>query len=119
MTLLDVIRNPWPWYVAGPMLALVMFGLVYFDRTFGFSSNLRTMCTLAGAGKVADFFQFDWRAQKWNLMFLAGTILGGFLSYQWLMTDQKVELSERAAQSLNNDLGFDGVAVLQNCHRDG
>lgn len=111
MSLMEMIREPWPWYVAGPMLALVMFGLVYFDRTFGFSSNLRTMCTLAGAGKVADFFRFDWRAQKWNLMFLAGTILGGFLSYQYLMDNQKIELSDGARRSLSSDLGFDDVAL--------
>ena len=59
---------PWPWYVAGPSIALVMGLLVYFGKSFGVSSNLRTMCSLAGAGNYVEFFKFDWKSQIWNLV---------------------------------------------------
>lgn len=58
-------------------------------RAFGVSSNLRTLCSMAGAGRQSDFFRIDWRAQRWNLLFAAGNIFtplglttlvgGGFL----------------------------------------
>ncbi|MFN3952702.1 MAG: YeeE/YedE family protein [Thermaurantimonas sp.] len=83
----DFIMNPWPWWFSGTLIAATMFTLIFFGKQFGFSSNLRTICTIAGAGKKVKFFNFDWRSQVWNLMFLTGSILGGFvaknmLSYQ-------------------------------------
>ena len=106
MDILQIIREPWPWFVAGPIIAFVMFALLYFDKTFGFSSNLRTMCSAAGAGTVAEFFRFDWKNQKWNLAFLAGAIIGGFLSFQFLMDHQQVDIHTDTVTNLNNDLGF-------------
>ena len=46
--------GPWPWYVAGPIIAATMFLLLYWGTEFGFSSNLRTMCTIVGADRVSD-----------------------------------------------------------------
>ena len=58
---------------------LIMLTLTYFGKTFGMSSNLRTMCSMAGAGKMSNYFDFDWREQKWNLAVVLGAIAGGFL----------------------------------------
>lgn len=78
------ILEPWPWYVGGPMIALTLISLLLLGKSFGFSSNLRTLCAMAGAGKSCDFFCLDWKAQTWNLLFLVGTILGGFIGYYFL-----------------------------------
>jgi len=110
MNILELIRSPWEWYVAGPMIALVMFLMLYFGKTFGFSTNLRTICSMAGAGKVADFFVWDWKAQKWNLTFVLGAILGGFVAHQWLMNSEEIELSAGAVKSLQ-ELGFSNVGA--------
>ena len=77
--MVEFISQPWAWYVAGPILAVVMFLLVYFGKNFGLSANLRTMCSIGGAGKVNDFFRFEWKAQRWNLVFVIGAILGGLI----------------------------------------
>ncbi len=69
--------SPWPWYVAGPAITFVMAALLLTGKRLGLSSNLRTMCSIAGAGKLADYFRFDWKSQTWNLVFVAGTVLGG------------------------------------------
>jgi hypothetical protein len=58
---MEWIFEPWPWYVAGPLIAGIMFLLLFGGKNFGMSSNLRTMCTIGGAGKKADFFAFDWK----------------------------------------------------------
>lgn len=76
--------QPWPWYVAGPAIAFVMFSLLYFGKSFGVSSNLRTICSILGAGKNCDFFEFKWRDQIWNLVFALGMILGGFIASNYL-----------------------------------
>ena len=70
------IFEPWPWYTSGAMIALIMFLLIMIDKTFGMSSNLRTLCTICGADRTADFFKFDWKAQRWNLIVVLGVIIG-------------------------------------------
>lgn len=92
--------EPWPWYVAGPLLSMVLFCMLYFGKTFGFSSNLRTICSIGGAGKVASFFDFNWRGQIWNLTFLVGTVLGAWIATQHLMNDHKIDLNPKTVASL-------------------
>jgi uncharacterized protein len=58
---MDLILQPWPWYVSGALIAFVMWLLLYFGKSFGFSNNLRTLCTMCGADKFAPFFQFNWK----------------------------------------------------------
>jgi len=81
---MDVIYGTWPWYVSGFLIGAVMLLLVYFGNTFGMSSNLRTMCTILGAGKTSDFFKFDWKTQRWNLAVVLGAMLGGFIAVTYL-----------------------------------
>lgn len=99
--MIEWIAQPWPWYTSGILIALVMFLLLYFGKSFGMSSNLRTMCTISGAGKFSDFFRFDWKAQSWNLVFVLGTITGGFIAAQFLNANS-IELSAEMLQEMKN-----------------
>lgn len=103
--LLELIQQPWPWYVAGPVIAFVMFFLVMSDKRLGLSSNLRTMCSMLGAGKNCDFFDFDWKASTWNLVFVAGLIIGGFISHNFLSPNDEVQLSAQTVIELQA-MGF-------------
>jgi uncharacterized membrane protein YedE/YeeE len=100
------IYEPWPWYVAGPIIALVMLLLLFFGKSFGMSANLRTVCSIAGAGKYASFFKFDWKNQIWNLVFALGAVLGGFISFQFLSNGQPIDISPKTMASLEQ-LGVD------------
>ena len=100
MDFFEIIKEPWPWYLAGPAIAAVMALLLYLGYTFGISSTLRTLCAISGAGKFADFFRFDWKAQTWNLVFVAGTILGGVISSQFLMDSTKVDINPEVKTEL-------------------
>ena len=83
--------------------------LLYYGKSFGFSSNLRTICTLAGAGKRVPFFDFDWKTQKWNLFFLVGSIIGGLVAGTWLKNDQPMQLSFNTIRDLKAlGVHFDG-----------
>lgn len=65
--------HPMPWYIAGPLIGLVVPALLIAgNKAFGVSSNLRHLCSaLAPCG--IDFFEHDWKEMGlWNLTFLAG-----------------------------------------------
>jgi len=103
---MQYILNPWPWYVSGPLIALVMALLLYFGKTFGMSSNLRTFCTIGGAGRFSDFFKFNWKAQSWNLIVVFGAILGGFIATHFLSNDSVSDLNPITITELQK-MGFE------------
>ena len=98
--MLDLIKQPWPWYVAGPIIAFVMALMLFFGKRFGLSSNLRTMCSILGAGRNCEFFDFNWKDQLWNLVFAAGLLIGGALARYLLTPDVSVVLSEATVSEL-------------------
>ncbi len=98
--LLTWLQQPWPWYVAGPIIALTMLSLLFFGNTFGISSNLRTVCSVLGAGKNCEYFDFNWKSQRWNLVFALGLIIGGVVAQLFLTTDVQVQISEATAAEL-------------------
>ncbi|MBM3401609.1 MAG: YeeE/YedE family protein [Bacteroidetes bacterium] len=94
------------------MIAAIMFFLLFFGQSFGFSSNLRTICAAAGLAKSAKIFDFNWKSQMWNLVFLVGAILGGFISREFLSTDAPVLISEATIQDLSK-MGIAAPDALQ------
>ncbi|MFY0713020.1 YeeE/YedE family protein [Seonamhaeicola sp. NFXS20] len=112
---MEIILNPWPWYISGPLIAFVMALLFYFGKTFGMSSNLRTMCTVLGANKFSDFFKFNWKEQKWNLIVVLGAIIGGFIATQFLSNGSPTNLNPITIAELQN-LGLEnpGATLLPN-----
>ncbi|WP_330442146.1 YeeE/YedE family protein [Flavobacterium sp. C4GT6] len=105
---MDWILEPWPWYVAGPLITLTMALLLFIGKNFGMSSNLRTLCTMCGAGNTCDFFCFDWRSQKWNLLIMIGAVLGGFIAFNFLSVNQVPKLNDEVITQLNT-LGFESA----------
>lgn len=91
--LIELLKAPWHWSVSGLSIAFVMYLLLYSGGEFGVSSNLRTLCTIGGAGKFSEFFKTDWRKSSWNLVFVGGSIVGAFLSSQFLMNPYHSEVS--------------------------
>lgn len=110
--MIEFIKQPWTWWFSGIVISSIMFILLFFGKSFGFSSNLRTMCSIAGAGKVVKFFDFDWKTQTWNLVFLVGAILGGFIANQFLSTTDPVQISAATIEDLQK-LGFSAPEGIQ------
>ncbi len=105
---MDWMYEPWPWYVAGPLIALTMFILLFLGKKFGMSSNLETMCAIGGAGKAAEYFRFDWKKDRWNLMVVVGAVIGGFLASQY-MSNNTVEINPEVARQLSEDYDIDSA----------
>ena len=110
---MEFILQPWPWYVTGPMIAVVMLALIYFGKTFGMSGNLRTFCTIGGAGRFSSFFKFDWKDEIWNLTVVAGAIIGGYLAVHFLSDGSVIDLNPNTVSKLGT-LGFEdaGASLL-------
>ena len=108
--IIEFLSQPWPWYVAGPLIAAVMFVLLFLGKTFGVSSTLRTTCAAMGAGKTSDFFRFDWKDQAWNLAFVAGAMVGGFIVAQWLPNPEPILLAEATVNRLQA-LGIENPGI--------
>ncbi len=100
--MIDFIKQPWPWYVAGPIIAIVYTLLLYFGKNFGISASLRSICSAFGAGRKISFFRFDWKGQIWNLMFVLGAVIGGFIAAQWLSDHSPMDLSEKTKRNLES-----------------
>lgn len=81
----QLLSEPWPWYVAGPLLALIMFVLLYFGHEFGISENFRLMCAADGADKYNEFFRIDWKNGGWNLLVALGAVFGGYLASHYFI----------------------------------
>ena len=96
----EFLTQPWPWYFGGAMISIVLLLLVWSGKTFGMSSNLRTLCSMMGAGKKVSFFDFDWKAQQWNLIVSLGVILGGFIASNFIASTNAVAISQNTVDQL-------------------
>lgn len=83
-----------------------MLALIYFGKTFGMSSNLRSLCTIGGAGKFIEFFNFDWKSQRWNLAVVFGAMLGGFVAVHYMSDPSNVSINPQSISQLEY-LGID------------
>jgi uncharacterized membrane protein YedE/YeeE len=103
LQLQQFIAEPWPWYVAGPILALIMFILLYFGHEFGISDNLRLMCAADGADEMNEFFKIDWKSGGWNMMVALGAVFGGYLVSHYFIGSEGdlAHISSATVQQLN------------------
>lgn len=91
--MIEFLSHPWHWSVSGAMIAFVMFVLLWFGGEFGASSNLRTICAIGGAGGKHTFFDFEWKDQLWNLVFICSAILGGYLAITFIPSPEPVQVA--------------------------
>lgn len=103
---MDVIFKTWPWYVSGFLIGMVMLSLIYFGKSFGMSSNLKTLCSMTGIGRQVSFFDFDWKAQRWNLVVVVGAMLGGFVAVHFMSDSSNVAINPKTIAQLAT-LGID------------
>lgn len=97
----EFISQPWPWWMGGITIGLTLYLLFKFNKDFGLSANLRTMCAADGAGKYSDFFEFEWGKQGWNLMVALGAMFGGYIAANYFGGDGMAHVSQAAVDTLN------------------
>ena len=105
--MLEIIRQPWPWYVAGTLIGLTVPALLLIgNKHFGVSSALRHICPACVPGNIS-FFKYDWKKETWNLFFVAGILLGGIVATQFLSNPDPIVVAAKTTkdlQALNIDV---------------
>jgi hypothetical protein len=98
--MLDLIKQPWHWSVAGVLIGLIVPALLLLgNKKFGISSSLRHICAACVPANI-PFFKYDWRKETWNLFFVAGILIGGFLAVTFLQNPQEIQVAEATKQTL-------------------
>lgn len=102
MNFIDWLKQPWPWYAAGPLIGLMVpLLLIIGNKIFGVSSSLRHICAACIPAKIL-FFQYDWKKEIWNLFFVAGILLGGLVVFLFLADPNPVQLNPKLAAELSH-----------------
>lgn len=108
--MLDLIKQPWPWYVAGPLLGLtVPLLLLLGNKHLGISANLRHICAACFPSGIS-FFKYEYKKEIWNLLFILGVLIGGFIAAKLLANPNEIIVSE----SLKSELATYGINDYSN-----
>lgn len=98
--MIEFLKQPWPWYVAGPLIGLtVPVLLIIGNKSFGISSSLRHICAACVPANI-PFFRYDWKKEVWNLFFVFGIFLGGAIALTFLANPAPVEVHPALATEL-------------------
>ncbi len=98
--IMNFITQPWPWYVAGPMIGLTVPTLLLIgNKSFGISSSLRHICAACIPANIS-FFKYDWKKEIWNLIFVLGVFFGGIIATNLLANPNEFVLSEATITDL-------------------
>ena len=97
----EKLLAPWPWYVAGTIIGLIVPGLLIIgNKTFGISSNLRHICAACFPGDI-PFFKYNWKKEKWNLFFVGGIIAGAFIACSYLSNPNELVINAQLKSTLS------------------
>lgn len=107
----EFLVQPWPWYVSGPLIGLMVpLLLLIGNKPFGISSSLKHICAMCVPVQIR-FFNYDWKKESWSLIYVLGILTGGLLAGYVFKNPAPVSLSEQAIADLKGMgiTAFDGL----------
>jgi uncharacterized protein len=108
--MMEVLKQPWPWYISGPLIGLMVpLLLILGNKAFGISSSLRHVCAACIPAGI-PFFKYNWKKETWNLFFVTGVLIGGFIAAQFLTDPAPVQVHPE----LVNELAGYGITDYNN-----
>lgn len=100
MSIIEIIKQPWAWYVAGPLVGLTVPALLLLgNKTFGISANLRHVCAACMPANI-NFFKYDWKKEIWNFFFVLGILAGGIIAFNLLSNPNPIQINSKLSTEL-------------------
>lgn len=101
--MLELLKQPWPWYVAGAIIGLTIPGLLILgNKTFGLSSSLRHICAACFPSNLT-YLKYNWKTEIWNLFFALGILIGAFIATYLLKDPNTFVISENTKHILETN----------------
>lgn len=98
--MIEFLKQPWPWYIGGPLIGLTVPLLFMMgNKAFGISSSLRHICAACLPANI-PFFKYDWKKEMWNLFFVAGIFLGGWIAAHFFANPAAIKINPILAAEL-------------------
>jgi uncharacterized protein len=99
--MIEIIKNPWHWSIAGVLIGLTVPTLLILgNKPFGISSTLRQICAACVPANI-PFFKYDWKAQAWNIFFVTGIFIGGYIATNFLANPAPIQLAAQTKADLH------------------
>lgn len=100
---MEFFLSPWPWYISGPLIGLMVPALLILgNKHFGISNSMRHICAACIPSKN-PFFNYEWKKEIWNLTLVAGIVLGGFVASNYMSeVNSPIQLSEESEKLFSN-----------------
>lgn len=99
--MLDILKQPWPWYVAGVLIGLIVPALLILgNKHFGISANLRHACAACFPANI-KFFKYEWKKEIWNFFFVGGIFIGAIIAANLLANPDPVEVNPKLLAELS------------------
>jgi hypothetical protein len=97
---IEWLSQPWPWYIAGPLIGLTVPALLIIgNKTFGISSSLRHACAICIPSGI-PFFTYNWKKETWNLVFVLGILIGGFVATTFISNTNEIVIAAETQKEL-------------------
>jgi uncharacterized membrane protein YedE/YeeE len=110
--MLEILKQPWPWYVAGAIIGLIVPALLLLgNKHLGISANLRHACAACFPAGI-KFFKYEWKKEIWNFFFVGGILAGAIIAAQLLANPNPVEIHPALAAELKGYGIIDHDALL-------
>lgn len=98
--MIEVLKHPWSWYVAGGLIGLLVPALLLLgNKHFGISSNLRHICAACFPANIT-FFKYEWKKEIWNFFFVGGILVGAFIAANYLSNPDPVAVNPKLLSEL-------------------
>lgn len=97
---MENLQAPWPWYLSGPLTGLLV-GLLYLltGKSFGISTVFRHSLAALTPSRN-PYLNYNWKAERWNLLFALGIAAGGAAAYYFAGASHTAPLSAETATDL-------------------
>ncbi|MEZ4799952.1 MAG: YeeE/YedE thiosulfate transporter family protein [Flavobacteriales bacterium] len=109
--MIETLSKPWPWYVAGAIIGLIVPALLFLgNKHFGISANLRHACAACLPANI-PFFKYDWKKEIWNFFFVIGIFIGAIIAVNFLQSPEPIEVHAnlKAALAEYNINSYEGL----------